>query len=530
MRMFCPDGAEARPIQDIEFELQERLDSRVRGQQASESWALSKVLADWCCHPQALLAVLHIRRWPEWRWVTTFAAESSHCMAELCQHVKSGHAAQVYAALEDLPLAEAEIAAVPAPQEDRFAMGAWGRTSCGWQADGTAGANAAASASGGSSAGVALQRNPRQTRARQSVPSASQEQSGAIAPSSQHSSDQQQALRADPDHNTAAGAQRAQVKAGKQTPDRASLKRTLQQLRIVAWGEQYERAARMHQVPLPLVQLCVGRALAQHGGAASESSWQTSVAAHVQRRNQEAEQNTAALQASGPLPGMFACCLHYSFEPLFRLFTAWFLVLWCLPDNIKLLQPRQRLLGKSCCCLVLMAAHSSELVSFEPLTAEADSVQASLELCPLCSTLYCPRHMHYDKAAAPVTTPWDTSATVAAAKSLKSPQQAVLQDVSTCAVRPCGPDCFQHSRSAHAPKAGAFSTRWQRQAELVEHRSNGLLLSMFTSGACMARSLLTGARQAWHARACSAQAVLLCSALLFTLIDRCAEPNSVLVV
>jgi hypothetical protein len=100
MRMFCPDGAEARPIQDQEFERRERLDSIVRRMRPTRAWALSEALSAWCCHPQAMLAVLQIEGWLEWSWVVTFVVESPRTLAKLARAALSGQAARVFTALQ----------------------------------------------------------------------------------------------------------------------------------------------------------------------------------------------------------------------------------------------------------------------------------------------------------------------------------------------------------------------------------------------------------------------------------------------
>jgi hypothetical protein len=105
MRMFCPDGTEARPIRDVEYETKEGLSDHVRRGEHADEWALCQVLSSWCCHPQAMLAVMQLEQWRDWEWVVTFVLESPRLLLDLYYAVASGRAAQVHAVLaRPLPL------------------------------------------------------------------------------------------------------------------------------------------------------------------------------------------------------------------------------------------------------------------------------------------------------------------------------------------------------------------------------------------------------------------------------------------
>lgn len=99
MRMFFRDDVEARPVDDKEFEELDAIDELVRRQAHTHVTPLAIVLADWCCHPQAMLAVMTLERWRSWRWVVTFASESPAVILALCRDISSGRAAALHAAL-----------------------------------------------------------------------------------------------------------------------------------------------------------------------------------------------------------------------------------------------------------------------------------------------------------------------------------------------------------------------------------------------------------------------------------------------
>ena len=118
MRMFFRDDVEARPVDDKEFEELDAIDELVRRQAHTHSTPLAAVLADWCCHPQAMLAVMVLERWRSWGWVLAFASESPTVMQALCRDIESGRAAALHAAL---------AASLPAAAMPRRAAGRAGK-------------------------------------------------------------------------------------------------------------------------------------------------------------------------------------------------------------------------------------------------------------------------------------------------------------------------------------------------------------------------------------------------------------------
>lgn len=164
LRLFCPDGDEARPVDSLTahqqqakaaFEQSALLQQHVRGLGAAHAHALTEVLAHWCCQPQVLQAAATQLGWPERLWIVTFALESQPLLLRLYNAMLAGRAAHLTAQLRELaqgavvggepdtlPVGSAMAAAASAllqkcrvPCERAFAEHTdWGRATQGWPA------------------------------------------------------------------------------------------------------------------------------------------------------------------------------------------------------------------------------------------------------------------------------------------------------------------------------------------------------------------------------------------------------------
>jgi hypothetical protein len=98
--MFFREDVESRPVEDKDFDAKDALDEILRRKITPHANTIATVLAAWCCHPQALLAVKELEHWAAWEWALTFATESHTVMHSLCEDIASGRAAALWAMLQ----------------------------------------------------------------------------------------------------------------------------------------------------------------------------------------------------------------------------------------------------------------------------------------------------------------------------------------------------------------------------------------------------------------------------------------------
>ena len=454
MRMFKPDGAEARPIEDFEFEERERVNRHVRRLRPAEAWALSEVLARWCCHPQAMLAAQSVMRWPEWSLVATFVAESPRTLRQLHAARVSGRMEGVRAAVAgQAPGARAGAAqsaealaaqglvdtAAPSGVAGALAsvdMTSWGRASRGWAAEAEPAPNSQtqrAPGRGGGSVAVTSKRRKHaslphraQTRGRQ----ASLE--SADAAGEPHVGTPPRRTGSAAALKSSLSQRRTRRLAADEPPLETVVTSTVKRLAQAAHAVELDAADSGDARPTAQglhARLACARELARTGGDVGAARAAGSQAAQRPGRSQrtagactDADTQAADIDV---LDQMWRCPLQEGQE-------------WISFVGVDALsQPTP-------------TGHTAVDVE---LTASA--------LCGICGTGHCPRHFHPQAAGSstPVTTPWSLPNRPAAAPrgevydALAGGDRAVVVPQV-----PCGRECYRHSSGASAvPTATAVS-------------------------------------------------------------------------
>ena len=434
LRLFCPDGDEARPVdsltadeqqQKAEFEQRALVQQHVRGMRAPEAHAVGEVLAHWACHPQVLAAMAAQLGWPSVGWVVTYALESQPLLLRLFNAMLAGRGAHLAATLRTLVRAGAATdAAAALLRKCRDAGGHtcaehtdWGRTSQGSPVTAAAVQDADTPTAESAATCTCRWHGSAQARARAcraharscraTSATARAQQLHALAGAASQVADCKTAAR--PGLRKRSDASELQHSAALQ----------LQWLRLVARG--LGKCARTEATVLEECAGAAALARRQHGKFAAKLNIASKPACSAGAHSRQASAKASLSQ----LPGLSA--------------------------------------GASS----LRAEQSEQNVQLPAL--EAAPVR-SVCFCVLCGTANCARHSRPARSEAqPLCTPWG------AQREPQSPLGGAVEDLLPA--RPCGAECYMHDRE-EAQSVDGRGAHWSQCSVADEWLSQRCLLQM----------------------------------------------------